>query len=144
MKKHNKTINNPFLILTIISAVFLIYIMIALIIYKEQIFVEREILSFPEIIIGIGFVLILLFNIKSILWLVKKFRNFDKVTFSKKKTLALGGLCLLLMLGEKTMIDEIGREYLLGWETLGEWIILYVFLAIQLFYNFTILKILRK
>ncbi|MFC1563543.1 hypothetical protein ACFL6G_01345 [candidate division KSB1 bacterium] len=33
------------------------------------------------------------------------------------------------------MLDEIGREYLLGWETAGEWIILYVFLIIQLIYN---------
>ena len=131
-------------LLTIISTFFLIYIMMALIIYREQIFLEREILSIPEIIIGIGFVLVLLFNIVSILWLVRKFRNFDKVTFGKKITLTLGGICLLLMLGEKTMIDEIGREYPLGWETLGEWIILYIFLTVQLFYNFTILKTLKK
>jgi len=37
------------------------------------------------------------------------------------------------------MIDEIGREYLLGWEVLGEWIILYVFLTTQLIYNLVIL-----
>jgi hypothetical protein len=38
------------------------------------------------------------------------------------------------------MVDEIGREYLLGWEVVGEWIILYVFLAIQLLYNIVILR----
>jgi len=37
------------------------------------------------------------------------------------------------------MVDEIGHEYLLGWEVVGEWIILYVFLATQLLYNFAIL-----
>jgi hypothetical protein len=45
-----------------------------------------------------------------------------------------------LLVGEKAMVDEIGREYLLGWEVVGEWIILYVFLAIQLLYNIFILR----
>jgi len=71
-------------------------IMMTLVIYKKQIFIERTILSIPEIIIGIGFVLILLFNIVSILWLLRKFRKVGKVTTSKKITLALGSLCLLL------------------------------------------------
>lgn len=142
MTNNKKTIYNPVSLLAIISAVFLIYIMLALVIYKEQIFIERGIISISEIIIGMGFGLILLFNIVSFLWLLRKFRKSNKVTIGKKITLALGGLCLLLLIGEKTMIDEIGREYLLGWETLGEWIILYVFLAIQLFYNITILKFL--
>ena len=144
MIKNNKTICNPVFLLAIISAVFLIYIMLALVIYKEQIFIERGIISISEIIIGIGFGLILLFNIVSFLWLLRKFRKSDKVTIGEKITLALGSLCLLLLIGEKTMIDEIGREYLLGWETFGEWIILYVFLTIQLFYNFTILKIFKN
>ena len=41
---------------------------------------------------------------------------------------------------EKVMMDEIGREYLLGWEVLGEGIILNVFLTIQLLYNALILR----
>jgi hypothetical protein len=36
------------------------------------------------------------------------------------------------LIGEKVMVDEIAREYRLGWEVTGEWIILYVLLAIQL------------
>ena len=50
-------------------------------------------------------------------------------------TLFLGMLCLILLLGEKTMADEIAREYRLGWDTLGEWIILYIMLSLQLLYN---------
>jgi hypothetical protein len=54
--------------------------------------------------------------------------------------LTLGALCLILLVGEKVMADEIGREYLLGWEVVGEWVILYVFLTIQLIYNVIILR----
>jgi hypothetical protein len=37
------------------------------------------------------------------------------------------------------VVDEISREYRLGWEVLGEWIILYVLLKTQLVYNLVIL-----
>ena len=38
------------------------------------------------------------------------------------------------------MVDEIGREYQLGREVSGEWILLYLFLVIQLLYNLVILR----
>jgi len=144
MTKNNKIIYNPISLLSIFSVIFLIYIILALIIYKEQVFIERGTISTEEIFIIIGFALILIFNIVSfcqILWVSSKF---GKMNISEKLTLVLGGLCLLLLFGEKTMADEIGREYLLGWETSGEWIILYVFLTIQLFYHLIILRIFRK
>jgi hypothetical protein len=37
------------------------------------------------------------------------------------------------------VVDEIPRECRLGWEVLGEWIILYVLLTTQLVYNLVIL-----
>ena len=37
------------------------------------------------------------------------------------------------------MLDEIAREMRLGWETMGEWIILYGFFTTQLLYNIFIL-----
>lgn len=144
MTKNNKTIFNPISLLSIFSAIFLIYIMLALVIYKEQIFIERGIISIVEIPIIIGFGLILLFNIVSFSKLSWKFRKSGEMKISEKLTLILGGLCLLLLIGEKTMVDEIGREYLLGWETAGEWIILYIFLTVQLFYNLMILRIFLK
>ena len=51
---------------------------------------------------------------------------------------ALGVLCLVLLVGEKAMVDEIGREYGSPSGATGEWVILYVFLAIQLLYNILI------
>jgi len=66
-------------------------------------------------------------------------RQSEKASIGQQATLVLGALCLFLLIGEKAMVDEIGREYLLGWEVLGEWIILYAFLTIQLIYNLVIL-----
>ncbi|MFH1006346.1 MAG: hypothetical protein V1800_02425 [Candidatus Latescibacterota bacterium] len=38
------------------------------------------------------------------------------------------------------MVDDISRQALLGWGVLGEWIILYAFLFIQLLYHVLILR----
>jgi len=139
VKKHNILLYNSTFVLAILSTGFLVYNMLAMLIYKEQIFFEREILSSVEIVILIGFGLILLFDIVSFLWVLLRLLQSEKVITGDKATLVLGALCLFLLIGEKTMIDEIGSEYLLGWEVLGEWIILYVFLMIQFVYILVIL-----
>ena len=92
-----------------------------------------------EIVILIGFGLILLFDVVSFLWILLRLCQSEEANIGEKVTLVLGALCLFLLIGEKAMVDEIGREYLLGWEVLGEWIILYTFLTTQLIYNLVIL-----
>jgi len=139
LKKHNTLLYNSTFVLALLSTGFLVYNMLATLIYKEQIFFERETISSVEIVILIGFGLIPLFDIVSILWVLSRLRQSEKVIPGDKPTLVLGALCLILLIGEKTMVDEIGREYLIGWEVLGEWIILYVFLTIQLIYNLVVL-----
>jgi hypothetical protein len=46
-----------------------------------------------------------------------------------------GILCMAALIGEKVMVDEIGREMRMGWEVSGEWIILYTLLSLQLIYS---------
>ena len=129
------------LALVILCTGSLVYNMVAITIYKEQVFLERGTISTGgEMVILIGFVLVLIFNIVSLLWVLSRIRHAQAVRKGDRGVLALGALCLILMLGEKAMVDEIGREYLLGWEVVGEWIILYVFLTIQLLYNVVILR----
>lgn len=119
----------------------LICAMMALPICTEQVFLNRSTISSGgEIVILIGFLLVPVFNLVSLGWVIvgtlqnRVFRKGDM------GTMALGVLCLILLLGEKVMADEIGREYSLGWEVVGEWIILYVFLVIQLLYDLVILR----
>lgn len=146
MKKYNKLLYNSTFVLAIFSTGFLVYNMLATLIYAEQVFLEREIFSIVEIVILTGFGFIILFDIVSFLWVLSRLRRSEKVIpgTRDKATLALGALCLFLLIGEKAMIDEIGREYLLGWEVLGEWLILYIFLTTQLIYNLVILLQLFK
>jgi hypothetical protein len=127
--------------LAIVCTGLLVYNIVAIPIFKEQVFLERGTISAGgELVILIGFVLVLIFNILSLLWVSLRVRKTQAVRKGDYGVLALGALCLLLLVGEKAMVDEIGREYLLGWEVVGEWIILYVFLAIQLLYNIVILR----
>ncbi len=133
------------LALAVLCTGLLVYNIAALPIFREPVFLERGMIS-PggETIILIGFVLAAIFNFVSLLWNISRARKKRISSQGDKWILALGVLCMILLLGEKTMVDEIGREYLLGWEVTGEWIILYVFLAIQLLYNtLIILKLYR-
>ena len=113
--------------------------MLATLIFREEIFIERQTLAGVEIFILIGFGLILLFDILSFLWILLRVRHSQNAVIADRATLLLGFLCLLLLIGEKVMIDEIGREYRLGLGVRGEWIALYVGLTIQLIYNLVIL-----
>jgi hypothetical protein len=141
MKTTQGVMSRAIFTLAVVSTVLLIYNLAAMPICKEQLFLQRGTLSTgPELVIFIGFILAAIFDITSFLWLLLRVRQARLAARGDKILLALGALCLVLMLGEKAMVDEIGREYPLGWEVLGEWIILYAFLAIQLLYNVLILR----
>ena len=127
--------------LAILCTGLLVYNMVAMPIFKDQVFLERGKISIGgELVILIGFVLVLIFNIVSLLWVSSRIRKAQTDRKGDYGVLALGALCLFLLVGEKAMADEISREYLLGWEVVGEWIVLYVCLAIQLLYNVVILR----
>jgi hypothetical protein len=55
-----------------------------------------------------------------------------------------GVACFVMLFAQKVMADEIGREIVLGWETLGETVILNLLIAIQLIYAYLFLKMLKK
>lgn len=141
MKTKNKVASRFVILLTVLCTAFLAYNIAAIPIYKDHVFLERgSINTFWEMLILIGFIFVFLFNIVAILWLSLRLRH-AATRRGDIGTLALGVLCLVLLLGVKVMVDEISHEYSLGREVAGEWIILYVFLAIQLVYN---IKVLRK
>ena len=140
MKRYGKRLRNATSVLAALSTGFLAFNMLGILIFKQQVFFERGALARVEIVILIGFVLVLLFDVVSLLWSLQRLHESKQAGIGDKAIAALGALCLLLLMGEKVMVDEIGRESLLGWEVLGEWIILYTFLVIQLIYNLIILS----
>jgi hypothetical protein len=140
MKNDSGLLYKPTFVLAVLATGFLIYNMLATLIFREEIFIERETLAGVEIFILVGFGLILLFDISSFLWVILRLRHSQDVAVVDRATLVLGALCLLLLIGEKAMMDEIGRESRLGLGVRGEWIALYVGLTIQLIYNLVILS----
>ena len=122
-------------VLTVLSLVSLLYILPAIILNKEQVFIDKDTFALSEFFLLCGFGILFLFIISSVIWKLNNARRSKVFTFRDMLTIIFGALCILLLFGEKVMLDEIGREYALGWETTGEWIILYLFLSIHLLYN---------
>jgi hypothetical protein len=108
---------------------------------QEEVFLNQSTIAPVECVILFGILLVILFNLSSIVWVAIQLFDRNGPAGINVIALVLGCVCTVLLIGEKVMIDEIAREYRMGWETLGEWIILHSFLVIQLFYN--ILMLLR-
>ncbi len=132
------TLKKATFVLAILSTVFLVFNMSGIMLFKQQIFFERQSISTAEIILLIGFAVVLIFDIVSFFWVFLKNRTAETRGLGNWLTVLLAATCIVLLLGDKIMADEIGREYQLGWEVLGEWIILYIFLTTQLVYNVVI------
>jgi uncharacterized membrane protein len=130
--------------LAVISTLCLLFIMVMLPLFRQDIFIHRRTLSGPEIAILIGYVIAALFILLSTCWLAMQIIRPRPDRVRTAWLAAFGLFCLLLFAAEKVMIDEIGRETTLGWETTGEWIILYGLLAVQLVYHLVVRRFLRR
>jgi cytosine/uracil/thiamine/allantoin permease len=74
---------------------------------------------------------------------LKKFR--DKSLTSKEKYLLGGGiLCILFMIINKALSDEIGRESQAGISITGEYIIFNILLLAQLLFIISSIQVIRK
>lgn len=145
MGANTRNIYGVSLALAIICTLFLLYAMVAIPIFREQVFLERGTISAGgEMSILVAFLFALLFNIVSILWMWSRVRTSQLANKGDQGIMALGVLSLVLSVGEKMLVDEISREYSLAPEALGEWILLYVGLAIQFCYNVVIVRILSS
>jgi hypothetical protein len=108
-------------------------------IHRKEVFVKQDSVSLLGYIMIIGFFIFLIYCILVFLWLLWQIRNETDKSFYIF-TLFLCGICILLMMGEKVLYDEIAREYMLGSEVLGEGIILYIFFCVQLTFNLIMLR----
>jgi hypothetical protein len=125
------------LILAVLATSALVYNMLVFQLNRDELFLQKGTLNSAGVIALGGFVVIFLFNIVSFLWLLAAGRR--QFTFGKMAALVLGALCMILLIIDKVMIDEIAREYPLGMSTQGEWIILYAAMSIQLIYGLLVL-----
>ena len=141
MKPANELKHRAAVVLASLCTGLLIGAMVTLPICKEQVFLDQNTISSGgETLILIGFALVPIFNIVSLAWVATEALRFRGFRVTDPGIIALGIACLILLMGEKVMADEIGREYALGWEVVGEWIILYVCFTVQLLYNLMIFR----
>jgi hypothetical protein len=125
-----------------ISAVCMVFNMVAMPIFQNELFVQHDpIIAVGWVMLG-GFGLVLIFNIAYVTRIIILFHAPGSQKQNHRGSepfgsgmLALGIVCIILLAGAKVMVDEIGREVLLGWETTGEWVILYVCLTTQLTFS---------
>ena len=96
MEKHSRLLYNSTSVLAILSTGFLVFNMLGILIYKQQVFFERETLASVEIVILIGFGLVLLFDIVSLLWVLLRLRQSEKASIGDKATLSFSCSCFAL------------------------------------------------
>jgi len=135
MNDRIQTIRSTLLILGIVATCGLIFTMAATPLHQEEIFYNQDTLSIVELIILFGYALVIIFDASSVVWIGFRTRGQNQYSTLDLIAFLWGILCLFLLAGEKVMLDEIARETRLGWETAGEWVILYGFLTTQLLYN---------
>ncbi len=87
--------------------------MVGLLLFKEQIFFDRGNITLGgEALVLVGFVSVAIFDVTTVVWMLARLRRASSASTADYLTVGLGILCTVLLVGEKVMIDEIGREYL--------------------------------
>ena len=130
----------PLQILLVMAFLFAIYNMIGVGLFREQVFADREHLSLSELFIAIGFGLILLSIIASMIWLLGSSAADRVPSVHRVMLLFWGVLVLMSLMVVKTMADEIANEMLAGWSSGGEWAILYGSMFWQAIYLWVMIR----
>jgi hypothetical protein len=78
------------------------------------------------ITVGIGFVIVFIFHLSSILNLALQLKFFKSPNLFRSFSIFAGILSVLLLVGNLGLLSDIGKESQLGWDTSGEWIFLYI------------------
>jgi hypothetical protein len=96
-----------------------VYTMVSIQIFKQEVFFDH-VVSMPfEFGILVGTLLILLFDILSLVWVSYKIFKTKKSERLDKIALIPCVVCIFALMGTKVMADEIAREYRLGWHSMS-------------------------
>lgn len=124
---------------TLVTA-FLVFILIGMWVFRDRVFTIGGPLDLVDLIILVGMIFVLLFNIVSLFWLGRAQFKSDYSRALDSVLFGLGVLCIVMMMAEKIMADEIAHETTTGWNIQGEYLILYGMFLLQLVYNLLICK----
>jgi hypothetical protein len=105
--------------LDVLATPLLLFILVGLWLYRQQIFVIGSPVAGAGLIMLIGFGSILLFNMVSLFWLGRSRSGTREGKEVGQGLFWLGLLCLLLMAVEKVMADEVAHETEGAWSLQG-------------------------
>ena len=91
-------------------------------------------LNLSGYIVGIGYIIILLFHFFAIFFLISRFQALEARRLFRGVVLVSAVVSLFAIAAEKVMFDEIGRELRLGVEVAGEVFILTLLLLVNLIF----------
>lgn len=123
------------LLLDVLCTPLLVFILLGLSLFRDQVFVIGEPLTPATATMLVGFGAILLFDIASVAWLAGNRRSAPAETEARTRLLVLGVLCLVLFAADKVLIDEVAHETATGWTLPTEYLLLNGMLIFQLAYN---------
>jgi hypothetical protein len=135
----SKKSDNNIRVLSIITLLFILYICFSFIIFKRDVFYYRGSVSASELPIILGFMMIMVFNCTSVVWIIINRQLKSYGPFLKVFLLAFCGICFILLVIDKVLIDDIGKQYKENVDFTGEFVMLYTSLVIQLIYTSLIL-----
>ena len=121
-----------------LATTFLAFILIGLWAVRDRIFIIVNQIALLDLIMLIGMISVLLFNIASLFWLSRK--RFDSI-YSRATDFVLFGigiLCIVIMMAGKVMVDDIAHETSVALGLQREYLILYSILFLQFTYNLLI------
>ena len=146
MKKTVNISSRISLILGIIALAWLVYNVVVLETARPLI-INLEPLGSLEPLVGmvwIGFLLFFFYHISAALTLAFQFHLFKKVDVLSGIALCFGILSALVVFGDWAIFGDITKEYEMGWDTSGEWPILYIFLGIHFLFFCSMIALLIR
>jgi len=145
MKIKPRISNSILLILCIFSFSGLIYILYQISTdLVTALNINKSALDTSHYISGVGYLLILIFHVYSIIFIYSHIHHFHEFKGAATIMLILGIISFFAIAFEKVMMDEIAREYRFGLEIKGELFGLYAAYFINLAYTILVFFLLLK
>lgn len=120
--------------LSLAATIALLFNMISIPLFKSDLLDKVIPSTILEYILLVCFFMVFLFNSSCFIWGCKHSKSRTDSMFSIFVLIA-SVICIIMMFGEKTILDEISKEYQLNLEVNGKWLMLYLLFLLQLAFN---------
>ena len=93
------------------------------------------ILGIMQIPVAISYIYVFIFHIIAVLYIFFQLMYFKKEDLLRAFLFFLGIISTIMVIGDFALLSDIGKEYILGLDTSGEWTVLYGSQAVHLLFT---------